>query len=58
MIDSDEENPVMLWAEIWRLRAELEGPNGYATWKDAAIAERIKRVEYERKLLTDFINKL
>lgn len=53
MIDSDEENPVTLWAEIWRLRKELEGPSGFATWKDVAVAERIKRVECERKLQTE-----
>lgn len=53
MIDINEENPVTLWTEIWRLRVELKGPDGHATWKDAAIAERVKRIEYEHKLQTE-----
>lgn len=44
------EDPSMLWAEIWRLRAALQGPDGYVTWKDAAVAERLRRVAAERKL--------
>lgn len=28
------------WAELYRLREEVKGPDGHATWKDAAIAER------------------
>ena len=40
--------PSALWAEIHRLRAELAGPDGFVTWKDAAIAERRRRVEFER----------
>ena len=44
-----EENPARLWAEIHRLRAELAGgPLGYATWKDAATAERLNRVQFQR----------
>jgi len=37
------------WAELHTLRAE-RGPadGGYATWKDAAVAERKRRVELER----------
>lgn len=42
-ISDKEENPVQLWAEIWRLRAEIAGPDGYATWKDAAVAERLRK---------------
>lgn len=38
-------NPVRLWAEIHRLRAELQGPDGYATWKDAAIDLKLKLAE-------------
>lgn len=34
-----------LEAEIIRLKEELKGPDGYATWKDAAIAERLARVK-------------
>lgn len=39
---------VDLWAEIHRLRAAVQGPDGYATWQDAAVDERIKRVKAER----------
>lgn len=38
-----------VYAELQRLRAEIKGPAGFATWKDAALAERIARVELERK---------
>lgn len=38
--------------EIHRLRAELAGgPLGYATWKDAATAERLTRVQFQRDAL-------
>jgi len=39
-----------VWAELHRLRHEIQGPDGFATWKDAAIAERIKRVAVEKRL--------
>lgn len=32
---------------IRKLVAELNGPDGFATWKDAAIAERMRRVAGE-----------
>lgn len=38
---------VDLWAEIHRLRAEVVGPDGFATWKEAAVAERVRRVRAE-----------
>lgn len=44
----DESDPVRLWAEIHRLRAALQGPDGHATWQDAAIAERVRRVQAEK----------
>ena len=51
LVDS-EEDPARLWAEIHRLRAELAGgPLGYATWKDAATAERLSRVQFQRDAL-------
>jgi hypothetical protein len=28
------------WAELYRLREEVQGPNGFATWKEAAVHER------------------
>lgn len=36
-----------LQTNIYELKAALEGPDGYATWKDAAVAERHKRVVAE-----------
>ena len=45
-----EEDPARLWAEIHRLRAEVAGPQGYATWKDAAVAERVRRVKAEARI--------
>jgi hypothetical protein len=49
VIDPNEMNPDRLWAEIYRLRAELMGPDGFETWKDAAIAERLRRIELEKQ---------
>lgn len=49
MLDDDEADPVRLWAEIHHLRAALQGPDGYATWQDAAVAERVRRVRAERQ---------
>ena len=37
-------------AEIERLRAELQGPDGFETWKDAAIDERVRRVKTETEI--------
>ena len=34
-----------LEAEVIRLKEELKGPTGFATWKDAAISERLARVK-------------
>lgn len=38
------------WAELHRLREEVKGPDGFATWKDAAVAERLERIRYQREL--------
>jgi hypothetical protein len=38
------------WAELFRLREEVKGPEGFATWKDAAVAERVKLTELKEKL--------
>lgn len=43
-------DPGVLWAEIHSLRDELRGPPGYASWKDAAIAERCRRVAAEKQV--------
>ena len=44
LVDS-EEDPARLWAEIHRLRAAVAGPDGYASWQDAATAERVRRMK-------------
>ena len=49
LVDS-EEDPARLWAEIHLLRASVAGPQGYATWKDAAVAERVRRVKAEARI--------
>jgi hypothetical protein len=38
------------WAELFRLREEVKGPERFATWKDAAVAERVKLTELKEKL--------
>lgn len=50
MLDDDEADPCRLWAEIHRLRAAVQGPDGFATWQDAAVAERVRRVRAERAI--------
>ena len=45
-----EEDPARLWAEIHRLRAAVQGPDGYASWQDAATAERVQRVKLRNTL--------
>lgn len=47
-LSDSEEDPARLWAEIHRLRAAVAGPQGYATWQDAATAERVRRVKAEK----------
>ncbi len=53
----NETNPVVLWAHIHRLRAEVKGPNGYETWQhhsammhDRAHAAEVKVYELEQRL--------
>jgi hypothetical protein len=48
-LPDSEEDPARLWAEIHRLRAAVQGPDGYATWQDAAVAERVRRVKAEQE---------
>jgi hypothetical protein len=43
-------------ALIRRLVAEHSGPDGFATWKDAAVAERVRRVQMERFLETNALS--
>lgn len=39
-----------LWAEIFKLRYQIAGPDGFVTWKDAAVDERQRRVKLEQEL--------
>lgn len=43
-LDPNEGDPSVLWAEIIRLSEALKGPDGFATWQDAAVHERNLRV--------------
>lgn len=44
------EDPSLLWAEIHRLRSLVGGPDGHETWRDAAVAERVKRIDIKKDL--------
>jgi hypothetical protein len=46
-LDPNESDAATLWAEIHRLRAAAQGPDGYATWQEAATAERVRRARAE-----------
>jgi hypothetical protein len=46
--DPDFDDCIDAVAFIRKLVAEHKGPDGFATWKDAAIAERMQRVELGR----------
>lgn len=49
----NEEDPGVLWAEIHRLRAAVQGPDGFDTWQQAATAERVRRVKAEARPSAD-----
>jgi len=49
-IADNEEDPARLWAEIHRLRVIVRGPEGYDTWQDAALAERLRRIAFQGEL--------
>ncbi|HQR20766.1 MAG TPA: hypothetical protein PKV98_07860 [Burkholderiaceae bacterium] len=49
LVDSEEDH-ARLWAEIHTLRSAVAGPAGYATWQDAAVAERVRRVKAEARI--------
>ncbi len=50
----DEMNEILesgkLWEEIHTLRADIKGPDGFSTWKEAAVAEKVKQVKLEKEL--------
>lgn len=39
-----------IYAELYRLRAEIKGPDGFDTWKDAAISEKKARIACEKRV--------
>ncbi|HHP5639872.1 TPA: hypothetical protein ACSC6H_001659 [Klebsiella variicola] len=43
-----QEPDVGVYTELYRLRTDVKGPDGFDTWRDAAIAERKARVELEK----------
>ena len=45
------------WAELYRLREAVKGPKGFATWQDAAVDERHRRVKAERALATPAVSR-
>jgi hypothetical protein len=49
-LNPNEANPTRLWAEIHRLRDESQGPFPHANWYDAAVEERLKRIDAETAL--------
>jgi hypothetical protein len=50
LLDPNESDVIRLWAEIEALRAAVAGPAGYASWQEAATAERVRRVKAEKAL--------
>lgn len=47
-VTPDCEDVGLLWAEIQHLHAAVRGPDGFATWQEAAVDERALRVKAER----------
>jgi len=45
--DRAEADAVEAWRQVHLFKAEAGGPDGFATWKDAAIDERLRRVKAE-----------
>ncbi|UAN60492.1 hypothetical protein [Serratia sp. JSRIV004] len=39
-----------IYAELYRLRIENKGPDGFETWRDAAVFERTRRADAERNM--------
>lgn len=45
-----EADAVEAWRQVHLFKTEAGGPDGFATWKDAAINERLRRVKAEAEL--------
>ncbi|CAI1178422.1 hypothetical protein [Serratia proteamaculans] len=52
LLANREAQPVAdeIYAELYHLRMENKGPSGFETWRDAAVFERTRRIQAERKL--------
>lgn len=46
---AQQEPDVGVYTELYQLREDIKGPDGFDTWKDAAIAERKARIELEKE---------
>lgn len=58
--DRAEADAAEAWRQVHLLKAEGGGPDGFATWKDAATDERLRRVkaEAERDALRERVARL
>ena len=52
------EHEALLHSELISLKAEMQGPPGFATWKDAALDERLKRVRTRTETLTECVDRI
>lgn len=46
---AQQEPDVDVYTELYQLREDVKGPDGFDTWREAAIAERKARVELEKE---------
>lgn len=46
------EKEIDLHAKVIQLESDLQGPDGFKTWQEAATAERIRRINVEKELAT------
>ena len=42
--------PDEVYSELYKLREDIKGPDGFDTWKDAAIAEKAVRIQNEKRI--------
>ena len=48
---AEAQKPVAdIYAELYRLREDIKGPDGFDTWKDAALAEKKARIKCEQHI--------
>lgn len=58
--DRVEADAIEAWRQVHSLKAETSGPDGFATWKDAATNERLNRVnaDADRDMLRERVSQL